>query len=65
MEAVSTRVRPRVAPGVGVVGRDDDGWNAVTLVSGLGTRDKIVEQAGRRPSQVERRLFSAAGMERR
>jgi len=43
----------------------DDGWNAVTLVSGLGARDKIVEQAGLRPLQLERRLFSAAGMERR
>ena len=97
MEAVSTRVRLRVAPGAsqaGVVGRHGDGWkvrvaappeggraneaivrlladtlaiprDAVTLVSGLGTRDKVVELAGLRPSQIERRLSSAARMERR
>lgn len=34
---------------------------AVTLVSGHGGRDKIFELAGLRPSQVERRLTSAAG----
>jgi len=38
---------------------------AVTLVSGHGTRDKIVELAGLGPSQIERRLSSAAGRERR
>jgi uncharacterized protein len=97
MEAVSTRVRLRVAPGAsraGVVGRHGDGWkvrvaappeggrasdaiirlladtlasprDAVTLVSGLGTRDKIVELAGLRASQIEPRLSSAARMERR
>ncbi|HEY3018036.1 MAG TPA: DUF167 domain-containing protein [Gaiellaceae bacterium] len=38
---------------------------AVTLVSGHGGRDKIVELAGLGPSQIERRLSSAAGKERR
>jgi hypothetical protein len=38
---------------------------AVTLVSGHGARDKIVELAGLGPSQIERRLSSAAGKERR
>jgi uncharacterized protein (TIGR00251 family) len=38
---------------------------AVTLVSGHGGRDKIVELAGLGPSQIERRLVSAAGKERR
>jgi uncharacterized protein (TIGR00251 family) len=43
---------------------------AVRLVSGHGARDKIVELAGLGPSQVERRLTSAAsagrvGKERR
>jgi uncharacterized protein YggU (UPF0235/DUF167 family) len=37
---------------------------AVTLVSGHGGRDKIVELAGLGPSQIERRLSSAAGKER-
>jgi uncharacterized protein (TIGR00251 family) len=37
---------------------------AVTLVSGHGARDKIVELAGIGPSQIERRLSSAAGKER-
>src|SRR5829696_6737428 len=37
---------------------------AVTLVSGQGARDKIVELAGLGPSQIERRLSSAAGKER-
>jgi uncharacterized protein len=35
--------------------------DAVTLVSGYGGRDKIVELAGLGPSQIERRLTSAAG----
>jgi uncharacterized protein len=35
--------------------------DAVTLVSGHGGRDKIVELAGLGPSQIERRLTSAAG----
>jgi uncharacterized protein (TIGR00251 family) len=38
---------------------------AVTLVSGHGARDKIVELSGLGPSQIERRLSSAAGKERR
>lgn len=38
---------------------------AVTLVSGHGGRDKIVELAGLGPSQIERRLSSAVGKERR
>ena len=38
---------------------------SVTLVSGHGGRDKIVELAGLGPSQIERRLTSAAGKERR
>jgi uncharacterized protein (TIGR00251 family) len=38
---------------------------AVTLVSGHGGRDKIVELSGLGPSQIERRLSSAAGKERR
>jgi uncharacterized protein (TIGR00251 family) len=38
---------------------------AVTLVSGSGGRDKIFEAAGIDPSQIERRLSSAAGKERR
>jgi uncharacterized protein (TIGR00251 family) len=35
--------------------------DAVTLVSGHGGRDKVVELAGIRPSQIEQRLASAAG----
>jgi len=38
---------------------------AVTLVSGHGARDKVVELSGLGPSQIERRLSSAAGKERR
>ncbi len=38
---------------------------AVTLIAGHGARDKIVELAGLGPSQIERRLSSAAGKERR
>jgi len=38
--------------------------DAVTLVSGHGGRDKIVELIGIGPSQIERRLTSAAGKER-
>lgn len=96
MEALSTRVRLRVAPGAtraGVVGRHGEAWKvrvtaapeggrandavvrlladtlslpreAVTLVSGHGARDKIVELAGIGPSQIERRLSSAVGKER-
>ena len=37
---------------------------AITLVSGHGGRDKIVELNGIDPSQIERRLTSAAGKER-
>ena len=97
MEAVSTRLRLRVAPGAArasVVGRYGDAWKvrvaappaggrandavvrlladtlglprrAVTLVSGHGARDKIVELTGVGPEQIERRLSSAAGKERR
>jgi hypothetical protein len=95
MEAVSTRLRLRVAPGAarsGVVGRHGEAWkvrvpappeggraneavvrlladtlsvprDAVTLVSGHGGRDKIVELMGLGPSEVERRLTSAAPKE--
>jgi uncharacterized protein (TIGR00251 family) len=38
--------------------------DAVTLVSGHGGRDKIVELVGLGPSQIARRLASAAGKER-
>ena len=97
MQAVSTRVRLRVAPGStrdGIVGRYDDGWKVrvaapaeggrannavvrllaakldvphehVVLVSGHGARDKIVELAGLGPTQIERRLATAAEKERR
>jgi len=97
MEAVSTRLRLRVAPGAAhacVVGRQGEAWKvrvaappeggraneavvrliaetlsvsrgAVTLVSGHGARDKIVELAGLSASQIERRLLSAVGKERR
>jgi uncharacterized protein (TIGR00251 family) len=37
--------------------------DAVTLVSGHGGRDKIVELAGLGAAQIERRLSSAAGKE--
>jgi uncharacterized protein (TIGR00251 family) len=37
---------------------------AVTLVSGHGARDKIVRLTGLDPTQIERRLSSAAGKER-
>jgi uncharacterized protein (TIGR00251 family) len=39
--------------------------DAVTLVSGRGARDKIVQLAGIDATQIERRLSSAAGKERR
>ena len=97
MEALSTRVRLRVAPGAtraGVVGRHGEAWKvrvtaapeggraneavmrllaetlslpreSVTLVSGHGARDKIIELEGIEPAQIERRLSSAAGKERR
>ena len=39
--------------------------SAVTLVSGHSTRDKIVELTGVKPDDIERRLSSAAGKERR
>jgi uncharacterized protein len=38
---------------------------AVTLVSGHSARDKIVELAGIGPEDLERRLSSTAGKERR
>ncbi|MDX6409097.1 MAG: uncharacterized protein QOE13_2168 [Gaiellaceae bacterium] len=37
---------------------------SVTLVSGHGARDKIVQLAGVDQTQIERRLSSAAGKER-
>ena len=96
MEAVSTRLRLRVAPGAmraGIVGRHGDAWKvrvaapaeggrandavvrllaetfavprtAVTLVSGHGSRDKIVELAGIDPEDIDRRLSFAARKER-
>jgi len=96
MEAVSTRVLLRVAPGAaraGVVGRHGDAWkvrvtappedgrandavlrlladtlavprNAVLLVSGHGSRDKIVELMGLEPLQIEQRLSAAASVRR-
>ena len=39
--------------------------DAVTLVSGHGARDKIVQLAGLDPAQIERRLSSAAGKDHR
>jgi len=39
--------------------------DAVTLVSGHGARDKIVQLTGLDSSQIEQRLSSAAGNERR
>jgi len=36
----------------------------VTLVSGHAARDKIVQLTGLDPTQIERRLSSAAGKER-
>jgi uncharacterized protein (TIGR00251 family) len=39
--------------------------NAVTLVSGHGGRDKIVELAGVEPAQIARRFASAAAPRRR
>jgi hypothetical protein len=36
---------------------------SVTMVSGHGARDKIVELTGLEPGQIERRLTSAAGKE--
>ena len=38
---------------------------SVTLVSGHGARDKIVELAGLEPGEIDRRLSSAAGKDRR
>lgn len=38
---------------------------SVKLVSGQTSRDKIVELAGVEPEEIERRLSSAAGKERR
>jgi uncharacterized protein len=95
MEALSARVRLRVAPGSarsGVVGRYGEGWKvrvaappengraneavlgllaetlrvpraAVTLVSGHGARDKIVELSGLDAAELDQRLSSAAGEE--
>jgi uncharacterized protein (TIGR00251 family) len=97
MEALSTRLRLRVAPGStrsGVVGRHGGAWKvrvaappedgraneavvrlladtlslprkAVTLVSGHGARDKVVELEGIDPTQIDQRMSSAAGKERR
>jgi uncharacterized protein len=92
MQAVSTRVRLRVAPGSarpGVVGRHGEAWKVrvaappegsrandalvallaetldvprrdVTLVSGHGGRDKVVNLSGLGAEEIERRLTSAA-----
>ena len=92
MEAVSTRVRLRVAPGSsrdGIVGRYGEAWKVrvaapaeggrandavvrllaaklgvprdhVLLLSGHGARDKVVELAGLGPTQIDRRLATAA-----
>jgi uncharacterized protein YggU (UPF0235/DUF167 family) len=97
MEALSTRVWLRVAPGAtrpGVVGRYGDGWTLrvaappeggrandavvgllaealdvprhdVTLVSGHGARDKVVNLSGLGAEEIERRLTSAAENGRR
>jgi uncharacterized protein YggU (UPF0235/DUF167 family) len=69
MEAVSTRLRLRVAPGVeraGVVGPHGDAWKVrVAAPPANGAPDKIVELAGLEPREIERRLASAAGKERR
>ena len=37
--------------------------SSVTLVSGGGSRDKIVELAGIEPDEIERRLATAGGQE--
>jgi uncharacterized protein YggU (UPF0235/DUF167 family) len=37
--------------------------SSVTLVSGGGSRDKIVELAGLAPAEIERRLATAGGQE--
>jgi uncharacterized protein YggU (UPF0235/DUF167 family) len=37
--------------------------SSVTLVSGAGSRDKIVELAGIEPDEIERRLAAAGGQE--
>ena len=37
--------------------------SSVTLVSGGGSRDKIVELAGIEPEEIERRLATAGGQE--
>lgn len=92
MQAVSTRVRLRVAPGSarsGVVGRHGEAWKVrvaappeggrandalvallaealdvprhdVTLLSGHGARDKVVNLSGLGAEEIERRLTSAA-----
>jgi uncharacterized protein len=93
MEALSARLRLRVAPGSArsnIVGRYGEAWKvrvaappedgrandavlrlladtlsvpraSVTLVSGHGARDKIVELTGIDPAEVEQRLSSVAG----
>jgi uncharacterized protein len=97
MQAVSTRVRLRVAPGSarpGVVGKYGEGWKVrvvappeggraneavlrlladtlevarddVTLVSGHGARDKVVNLTGLGPADIEQRLTAAAEAGRR
>jgi uncharacterized protein (TIGR00251 family) len=94
VNAATTRLRLRVAPGAataGVVGRHGDAWKIrvaaapergrandavldllaetlaipradVALVSGAGSRNKIVELTGLAPAEIERRL-ATAGME--
>jgi uncharacterized protein len=97
MQAVSTRLGLRVAPGSarpGIAGRYGGGWKVrvaappeggraneavvrllaetlevprddVTLVSGHGARDKVVDLAGLDRVDVERRLAAAAERGRR
>ena len=65
MEAASTRVRLRVAPGATRADVVASPRRAVTLVSRHSVRDKIVQLAGVEPDDIERRLSSAAGKERR
>ncbi len=64
MEAVSTRLRLRVSPVVGLLAETLSlPRNAVTLVSGHSARDKIVRLDGLDQTQIERRLQSAVGKE--
>jgi uncharacterized protein YggU (UPF0235/DUF167 family) len=60
MQAVSTRIRLRVAPGsarTGIVGPYGDGWKVRV---GKGARDKVVTVDGLDEKEIERRLIAAA-----